>query len=77
MPDSPQLAADDDLEIRRYLVECLPADISIEALPPVPPGFTYDVGPNCPRDDLYYRLEARRALERLNPPKLAPIRRYR
>lgn len=53
---------------------------TVEALiaraPPVPPGHTYDVGPDCPRDDLYYRLEACRALQRMHPPALGSIRRY-
>lgn len=52
------------------------AERLIALAPPVPPGYTYDVGPDCPRDDLYYRLEACRALQRMRPPELGSIRRY-
>lgn len=80
MLDSHTLA-DDDLAIRltsagagQSLRET--AEALIALAPPVSPGQTYDVGPNCRRDDLYYRLEARRALQRMDPPKLGSIRRY-
>lgn len=53
------------------------AEALIALAPPLPPGQTYDVGPNCPRDDLYYRLEACRALQRMQPRELGPVLRWR
>lgn len=44
-------------------------------LPPID-GRNYDVGPNCPVDELQQRLDAARALQRLNPPELGPVRRW-
>lgn len=44
-------------------------------LPPAPSG-AYEVGADCPRDDLQLRLEAARALQLLNPCGLGPVRRW-
>lgn len=82
MPDSPRPAVDDELRnVLRYVLERLPPGVSIDAAvaavaTPVQPGFTYDVGPNCPRDDLFFQLAACRALLRLNPPALRPLSCY-
>lgn len=78
MPDSPRTALDDELAIIfSHVLERLPSDVSVDPsalLTPIRPGFTYDIGPDCPRDDLYYRLQACRALQRIAPPELGPIR---
>lgn len=83
MPESLQPAVDDELRtILRDVLERLPPGVSKDAAvaavsAPLPPGFTYDVGRECPRDDLYYRLAACRVLQRLKPPELAKMQCYR
>lgn len=76
MPDSPP---DDEQLIVRYACERFPELDLSEAIALARlhrSGLAYDVGPHCPRDELYYRLAACRVLQLLHLPELGPVRRY-